>query len=287
MKATQARVLLTGSGGGIGRAVAEALVSNGASVMLVGRSPARLATHARELLNANVMAQERVEWHAADLSQATGIAGLAEVATGWDCNVIVHGAGVPGFGRIETFDAARMAEVLQLNLLAPMLLTQALLPHLCGLPQTNVICIGSVLGRLGLPGFSVYSASKFGLRGFAESLRRELADTGVRVQYLGPRSTRTGFNNEDVRRYNQTTGTAMDAPGVVAQALLKLLESGDGEAFLGFPEKWAVRLNGMAPALLDPAFARHRASLPPRAAPAIVGPAGSGIGLSTLTKESL
>jgi short-subunit dehydrogenase len=88
----------------------------------------------------------------------------------------------------------------------------------------------------------------------------------VRVQYLGPRSTRTGFNDERVERYNRATGTAMDPPERVAKALLRLLEDESAERFVGFPEALAVRLTGLAPALLDRAFVRHGRSLPSTAA---------------------
>ncbi|HSV79285.1 MAG TPA: SDR family oxidoreductase [Ramlibacter sp.] len=262
MKPVEARVLLTGASGGIGQAAASQLVNAGASVMLVGRSPARLAAQARALVRDCGVPRRQVEWYAADLTRVASLAGIAEVAAGWGSNVVVHGAGAPSFGRLESFSTANMQQVLQLNLLAPMLLTQALLGHLRNVPAARVIFIGSVLGALGLPGFSVYSASKFGLRGFAESLRRELADSRVRVQYLGPRSTRTPFNSADVESYNQATGAAVDEPEVAAKALLKLIESGAPERFLGFPEKLAVRLNGLAPAWLDGAFDKNRRSLP-------------------------
>jgi len=269
MKIAGARVLLTGAGGGIGLAAAAALVAAGASVMLAGRSPARLAAQARALLRESTAATKpQVEWYAADLTRTASVAGLAEVASAWRCNVVVNNAGVPGFGRLGALTATEMAAVLHLNLFVPMLLTQALLPHLRAQAEARIVFVGSVLGRIGLPGFSVYSASKFGLRGFAESLRRELADTNVGVQYLGPRSTRTGFNSDAVAHYNEATGTAVDDPQVAARALLALLESGAPERFLGFPEKLAVRLNGLVPAWLDGAFAKHRASLPAVAAPA-------------------
>ena len=263
MKVGDCRVLLTGASGGIGSACARRLVQAGASVMLTGRSPARLAAQARALVRDAGVARERVEWYAADLTRVASLAPLAQVAAEWRCNVLVHGAGMPAFGRFESFEADAMAQVMYLNLFSPMLLTQALLPHLRRQTQARVVCIGSVLGRLGLPGYSVYSASKFGLRGFAEALRREVADSTVRVQYLGPRSTRTEFNSEAVERYNQATRTAMDDADTVAQALLRLLQRGDAERFLGFPEALAVRLNGLAPAWLDGAFATHRRSLEP------------------------
>lgn len=127
----------------------------------------------------------------------------------------------------------------------------------------RILSSEKLLGRLALPGFSVYAASKFGLRGFAEALRRELADTPVRVQYLGPRSTRTDFNDTAVESYNRATRTATDRPEQVARALRALLENEAAESFLGFPEKLAARLNGLAPTWLDGAFAAHRRQLPP------------------------
>ena len=256
MKAAQARVVLTGATGGIGRAVAAQLQRAGAALLLVGRSPARLAAQAAVL-------GPSVPWQVADLADATARQRLANAAADWGANVLVHGAGLPSFGRLEAIDPASIAQVITANLVAPIALTQAMLPQLRRQPRAQVICIGSAIGRLGLPGFSVYAASKFGLRGFAEALRRELADSPVRVQYLGPRSTRTAFNDAAVEAYNRATHTAMDDPARVAQALLALLESERAEAFVGFPERLAVRLNGLAPALLDGAFATHRASLPP------------------------
>ena len=263
MKAAQARVLLTGASGGIGRAVADTLLQAGAALLLVGRSPARLAAQVHELGQRLGVDAARLHWVATDLAQTERLQPLAETAADWGCNVLVHGAGLPSFGRLETLDPLLIQQQLNTNLLAPMLLTQALLPHLRCQPRAQIICVGSALGRLGLPGFSAYSASKFGLRGFAEALRRELGDSRVRVQYLGPRSTRTEFNNAGVQAYNRATGTAMDTPERVAQALLRLLESEGAERFIGFPETLAVRLNGLAGPLLDGAFAKHRRSLPP------------------------
>ena len=131
MKAKDARVLLTGATGGIGQAAASALVGAGASVMLLGRSPARLAAQARALARTCTgPTPPSIEWYAADLTRTSSLGGISDVAAGWGCNVLVHNAGVPAFGRIEAFAATEMAQVMHLNLFAPMLLTQALLPHL-------------------------------------------------------------------------------------------------------------------------------------------------------------
>jgi short-subunit dehydrogenase len=262
MKARDARILLTGASGGIGQAAATTLVQAGAAVMLVSRSPARLSTQARDLALRYATTSPGVVCHAADLTQHSAIAELAEAACRWGANAIVHAAGLPSFGRFETLDCRDIRRVLETNLLAPITLTQAMLPHLRGQSTAQVIFVGSALGSIGVPGFSVYGASKFGLRGFAEALRRELGDSPIRVQYLGPRSTRTAFNDVGVEAQNRATGTAMDAPGRVADAILRMLEDEAAERFLGFPERFAVRLNGLLATLLDGAFTRHRHSLP-------------------------
>ncbi len=246
MKAADARVLLTGASGGIGQAMAQALRRAGAHVMGVGRGESGPAGMA---------------WHRADLNQLDGAAGVARAAADWRANVVVQASGVPGFGPLASISPLQMEQVLQANLLAPMRLAQALLPHLLRQPRAQMVFVGSALGRIGLPGFSVYGASKAGLHGFAEALRRELADTQVRVQILGPRSTRTGFNGAAVEAYNQATGTAMDTPEIVADALLALIESEAAESFVGFPERLGVRLNGLLGARMDGSFAKHRRSL--------------------------
>lgn len=256
MKAADARVLLTGAGGGIGDAMARALLARGAAVLLVGRSAERLAAQAGRL------GGRGVEWVRADLTTDDGIAAVAAAAQAFRANVVVHAAGVPGFGAFEHLPAAQMADVIQTNLLAPMRLTQALLPQLRRRARAQLVFVGSAVGAIGLPGFAVYGASKAGLQRFAEALRRELADTPVRVQLLGPRSTRTPFNDASVEAYNDATRTAMDTPEQVADALVALIESEAAERWLGSPERYAVRLNGLLGPALDGSFVRHRRSLP-------------------------
>ena len=248
MKLDQARVLLTGASGGIGQAMQQALLQTGAKVL--GVSPQRQAPDGANL-----------QWLQADLTQAQDLADVAREAAQWQANVLVHAAGLPGFGALPSLPATAIAGVIQANLITPMLLTQAMLAHLQSLPKAQVVFVGSALGRIGLPGFSVYGASKAGLHGFAEALRRELAGGSIRIQTLAPRSTRTGFNSAAAERYNQATGTAVDTPQTVAQALLHLIEGEAAEQFIGWPERLAVRLNGTLGPLLDSSFSKHRQAL--------------------------
>lgn len=245
MRAAAARLLLTGAAGGIGQAMAARLRAAGAQVLGVGR---RAATPGED-------------WVQADLLTPEGRAAVVAAAERWRPNVVVQAAGLPAFGRLQDLAPAEMQRMLELNLLVPMLLSQALLPQLRLQGRAQLVFVGSALGRIGLPGFSAYGASKAGLQTFAEALRRELADSPVQVQLLAPRSTRTAFNDAAVEAYNAATGTASDSPEQVAEALLALIESGAAERFIGFPERLGVRLNPLLGPLLDGSFAKHRRSL--------------------------
>ncbi|MDP4916304.1 MAG: SDR family NAD(P)-dependent oxidoreductase, partial [Haliea sp.] len=88
---------------------------------------------------------------------------------------------------------AEWRQALELNLMVPMLLIQGLLAALQA-RQGWVVNVGSAFGSIGFPGSAAYSASKFGLRGLTEALRRELAGTGVSLHYLAPRATATEIN---------------------------------------------------------------------------------------------
>lgn len=257
MKPEAMTVLLTGATGGIGRAIALALTSTGARLVLNARSAADLSRLAHELQAGD----GQVTTITADITVAADRSRLAAIAASQEVNVLINNAGAPCFGIFEGQSEADIASVLLTNLVAPMQLTHSLLPHLRLQPYARVLNVGSALGRLGLPGYAIYSASKFGLRGFSESLRRELAGSSVLVQYLGPRATCTKFNDERVEAYNRATGSRVDSPEQVARAALRLLRSRSPERFIGFPESLAVRLNGAAPGWLDGALDKHRTAL--------------------------
>jgi short-subunit dehydrogenase len=142
-----------------------------------------------------------------------------------------------------------------------MQLTRRLLPELGRRPEAWIVNVGSIMGYLGYPGHAAYCASKFALRGFTEALRRELADSPVRVLYLAPRATRTAMNGAGVRALNAELGVAMDEPVAVARALVALLEDPVRERLLGMPEKLFARLNQVLPGLVDRALLRQLSTI--------------------------
>ncbi len=250
MKLDEMRVILTGATGGIGRDIARELAANGARLLLVGRNSERLADLERELrLNGTDVGHV-----AADIGKYEGIARVAKAAkamSGGPANVLVNNAGVNEFGVFAAQKAVDIAAIMTTNVVAPMLLTRALLPMLEEQNEAIVMNVGSILGSIGLPGQVAYSASKFGLHGFSESLRRETQGTSVSVLYVAPRATNTEMNSAAMRDFNKATGTASDEPGDVARRVVAALGAGREERFIGWPERLFVKLNALLPSLVD------------------------------------
>jgi short-subunit dehydrogenase len=124
-------------------------------------------------------------------------------------------------------------------------------------PQATIITIGSTFGQLGYPGQVTYCATKFALRGFSEALRRELADTRVRVMYIAPRATRTAMNSPQTDALNAALGNVVDSPSAVALAIIKAVERQREELQIGRPERFFTRLNTLWPGAVDRALLRQ------------------------------
>jgi short-subunit dehydrogenase len=246
------RAVLTGASGGIGRAMAAALAPHCESLVLVGRDASRLSGTMQEIrpLGATVHAVQ------ADLLTGAGREAVAQAASR-GVDLLVNNAGVSDFAEFARQDEAAIERIVATNLTATMQLTRRLLPLLFVQPAAVIVNVGSIMGYLGYPGCAAYCASKFALRGFSEALRRELADTRVRVLHLAPRTTRTAINGAALDALNAELGNASDSPERVSQALLHLLERPVKERLVGMPESLFARLNQLAPGLVDRALRRQ------------------------------
>jgi short-subunit dehydrogenase len=255
MKSGSIRALVTGGGGGIGGAIADELLARGASVLLVDRDETALRRAAERLSRYG----DRVGTLAADLTNAADRKRLCTEAAAWrgGINVLVNNAGVNHFRMFVDQPPEQLDLAIAINLLAPLHLCRELLPHLQRQTEACILNTGSVFGAIGYPGYAVYSATKFAVRGFSEALRRELADTSVSVRYVAPRATRTGINTSAVERMNAELGVAMDPPELVARAVCDMLAGSRVEAVLGWPEKLFARVNGILPRVVDGALRKQ------------------------------
>jgi short-subunit dehydrogenase len=241
-------VLLTGATGGIGRALALVLARAGARLVLVARDAAALEQLARAL---PAQGQPHL-WQAADIVEEKDRLRLRELSNEAQVSMLINNAGASALSFLQDTTYESIERQLTLNLAVPVLLTRLLLPQLLAQRDAAVVNIGSAFGSIGYPGFSVYCASKFGLRGFSEALRRELADTSVRVLHVAPRATRTALNSEQVVAMNHALGNAMDDPVDVARQVLQRIERARwGSVVLGWPERLYAFINAVLPAMTD------------------------------------
>lgn len=243
------RAILTGATGGIGNAVARALAPRCEWLLVTGRNAAALDALRADLGNCAVHAV------CGDLSEAATLDAIEERARArGGADLLINNAGMGGFHAFDSQDEVAIRAIVDANLVAPMLLTRRLLPMLVAAPAAQVVNVGSLFGYIGYPGFAAYAASKSGLRGFTQALRRELADTGVRVRHFIPRATRTAINSAAVDALNTDLGTPVDSPEQAAAQLLRFLGTDQWEHKPGFKEALLVLLNHALPGLPDRAI---------------------------------
>lgn len=252
MKLNDKLILLTGASGGIGQAIARRLAAQGARLILVGRSTQQLNALARELkvlANQGFVLQADIRSPIGRDTIRTALLALQE-----PLDALVNCAGVNLFGLLEENDPEAIEQVIDTNVTATILLTQLVLPFLDH-NSGRIITIGSSFGGLGYPGFSVYCASKFALRGFSEALRRELSDSAIQVGYLAPRATNTTLNSANVCALNRALGNAQDEPEVVAAKLDSMLTAKRmRDCNIGWPERLFLRINNIFPRIIDKAL---------------------------------
>lgn len=245
MQLRDARVVLTGASGGIGLAITEALCAAGAQVLAVARHEQALTPLLERYPNS-------LCWVAADLtflSDRRKVLSAAEAIGG--INLLINAAGVNHFAMLEQLDDSDINAMLAVNISAPMCLTKLLLPLLKQADSAMVVNVGSTYGSIGYPGYASYCATKFALRGFSEALRRELADTRVNVLYVAPRATRTSMNSAAAQALNDALKSSVDDPQTVASAVIHAIAGDRRDLYLGWPERFFVRLNNLLPHLVD------------------------------------
>ena len=204
--------LITGAGSGIGAAVAERLHARGDLLVLVARSEARATQLADRYPGAQTFA--------ADLADPTAIR-VPELDR---LDSVLHVAGAVDLAPVADQPAAQLREQIDVNLVAPAVLTRLTLPAVRRGRGTYVF-VNSSAGLTANASWSAYAASKFGLRGFADALRAEEIEHGVRVTTVFPSRTATPMQE----KVHEQEGRTYDAsqwidPTVVADTMLHVLD---------------------------------------------------------------
>jgi short-subunit dehydrogenase len=174
------RVLLSGATGGLGRAIAQELAGHGAELILSSRKKEDLDGLADSLPGGARLHKVIV----ADLAESGAAERLVEQAG--DVDVLVANAALPASGKLDHFSSDEVERAIRVNFESPILMARALGPRLVEQEEGHLVFISSLSGKVGSPRASLYSATKFGLRGFAFGLREDMRPHGVGVSVVSP-----------------------------------------------------------------------------------------------------
>jgi short-subunit dehydrogenase len=234
-----ATVLLTGATGGIGHAIARALSERGARLIVSGRRDGVLDELAGEL-GARALT--------CDLASRDAVAELAQEAS--EAEILIANAALPASGLLTDLSQEQIDRMLEVNLRAPIAVARALAPAMIARGSGHMVFISSLSGKTASPASSIYSATKFGLRGFALGAREDLREHGVGVSTIFPGFIRDAgmFADAGVRL---RPGVGTRSPQDVATAVVRAIAEDRAEIDVApAPLRVGAALGGLAPAAI-------------------------------------
>lgn len=223
---------ITGASSGIGEALAKAFVAQGGNAILSGRNMTELTRVAAE-----TGAPERCLILPFDTVDYDSLAGkVAEaIAFRGHVDVLVNNAGISQRSPAVDTDLSVYQRIVDVDLLAPIALTQALLSHMVQRGRGQIIMISSVAGKAGIPMRTAYCAAKHGLIGYADALRSEVAGQGVKVLVVAPGSVKTNVSRNALNADGTVRGVSDAAidngidPDKVASLIWQAVATGKRE----------------------------------------------------------
>ncbi|AZS80045.1 SDR family NAD(P)-dependent oxidoreductase [Achromobacter spanius] len=241
------RVLITGGSSGIGLALAHALTARGARVVITGRRQSVLDDALRGLDSATGVCADvgTTEGRLVTLDKAVAALG--------GLDILINNAGGVRAGRLENTAEADIEQMVNVDLLAPILLTRAAIPALRASGNAMVVNITSGIALVGAPFYTTYAAVKAGLAHFGEALRRELKGEGIHVLTAYPGGTDTPMMQSN--RAGPELGFSREPASAVAEAIVEGIETDAFEVIRGGETRaQMIALNRQDPAAVDARF---------------------------------
>ena len=212
------KVLVTGSSDGIGRSITLSLLNSGAKVIGLARDHSKFNPETKNYI------KYKTDFSNEQILLNT-IAKIIKEHKDLDC--LVSNAGFGKFGTLETFSTKEINDFIFTNLTSHMILTNKILPHLKKIRKGNIIFIGSESALKGGKNGSLYSAAKFGLRGFSQSIREESCSKNIHVSLINPGMVRTSFFNNLDFMPGEDKSNAIE-PDDIGKIIIDILSTRNG-----------------------------------------------------------
>ena len=212
------KVLVTGSSDGIGRSITLSLLKSGAKVIGLARDHSKFNPDTKNYI------KYKTDFSNEEILLNT-IAKIINEHKDLDC--LVSNAGFGKFGTLETFSTKEINDFIFTNLTSHMILTNKILPHLKKIRKGNIIFIGSESALKGGKNGSLYSAAKFGLRGFSQSIREESCSKNIHVSLINPGMVRTSFFNNLDFMPGEDKSNAIE-PDDIGKIIIDILSTRNG-----------------------------------------------------------
>jgi len=228
-------VLITGAGGGFGRELVRQFRSKGAQLILTDVTERAL----QDVVDA--AGDDLVAAVAADLASEEGCDTVVETCTsrGVVPDILVNNAGIGVAGRLDNVPRDHWESLMQLNLLAPMRLSNLFLPGMIERDSGHVVNVSSLAGWAGAKGLSAYCASKFGLRGFGVSLAADLEGTGIYVTNIYPCFSQTAILDSPQFGYEERTTVPAYLISEPSDIVARMIEGVRRNRLHVFPDKYS------------------------------------------------
>lgn len=247
MQINGAIFVLTGAGSGIGRAVAQALSAKGAKLVLADLNEEGLKE--TQSLLAHPDQAHIVRADVTNHDDRKALVDKVEQKFG-RLSALINNAGVVAVGRLTDATDGQLQLMTDVNLVAPMALCRDFIPLLKKASPARIVNLGSMFGDIAFPLFAGYSATKFGVRGLSDALRRELKAEGIGVTYIAPRAAKTGATGA-FEHLVEPMKMKLDPPETVAANIVEAIEKDARSAYPKGPERFFVLIQRLFPGLVD------------------------------------
>ncbi len=163
-----------------------------------------------------------------------------------------------GYNVLDYCENQNLEAIVDINMMVPMRLSQAVLPGMKARGTGQIVNMGSMTALIPLPHLTGYVAAKAGLKGFNDSLRRELGGTNITLTHIVPRAVKTPMNSGVKAEVNERTKVKYDDPYFVARRIFKAIVNKETEMRLGWPERFFAFLNANFPKVIDQGLQKNR-----------------------------